>query len=702
MLAHRLRPQPGADTPSQAQGAEAAVDPWLEGEAEGALSSFSSDLGAGYSLHGAQVRLVLGGKPCGQLMRLSPTALWATLEGVAPPPLAQPLQVHLESGGTLIGPLRGEVFWRDEAHSPAVGIQLVGVTVEQGRQVLALLEQGVRSGQAEPAASPLPVQEEVTDPERIRSILTAACKLGSPARLRLADRAVRLLLDEVDVAGQRLWWRRDEPGSGWGEPPGDIEVTGYNSAYRLAVPGFVPCGARMMMSLPRKLLRVRYRTERRSPVPLSTRARFHHPLWSELGLLEREVLDVSFSGLGVRSREDDLVFPGLVLQSLEVTTDEGERIRLCAEVRHVAGSGTERTYGLHVSPYNLEDEGPWFRFVSQLLSPTTRTSEGVAEPLWGLLSRSGYGRTQAGEAMRRHFLSLCTLSSRAPQVACQAVWPSERGLEGTLAVLKAYHHTWLSHQLALQPQPASARPSPQEVLRDLYLRTYEHAQGDTDCRWMLSYTACNPWMDRAHVAFALQHSQSGEALARPVQVLAATCEEQGDLSGEVFDVGPATGAEQALLVRQLARTRPTCYREALDLVAGRLDMESVANRWRTFGLERERRLLVARRGGRAVAMAVLELAQRGTNLLQILDCMRLFVLAPEGRLAASALLEAARRWYASRERSSFLYLHEEESWQPPVGLQPVARLNLWILSARLIPEFLEHVSELTAGYQPSR
>jgi hypothetical protein len=144
--------------------------------------------------------------------------------------------------------------------------------------------------------------------------------------------------------------------------------------------------------------------------------------------------------------------------------------------------------------------------------------------------------------------------------------------------------------------------------------------------------------------------------------------------------------------------------DALDFSRERLELHEVAETWRTAGLERERHILVARRDGVALAALVLELGPPGTNLFRLLDAARLFPLAPEGREASVALLDEARRWYARRGRTTFVFLREDEddSYAAAARLhdEPGSKPFLWLLSARMLPEFLEHINESTVGRLP--
>jgi hypothetical protein len=149
-------------------------------------------------------------------------------------------------------------------------------------------------------------------------------------------------------------------------------------------------------------------------------------------------------------------------------------------------------------------------------------------------------------------------------------------------------------------------------------------------------------------------------------------------------------------------TRPLPYREALDLVPERLDMADVKREWARAQLSRERELLVLRRGGRPLAMAVLETAQPGLNLFHVLDGVRLFSLVGDDSTAElqeayCALLSAAASWYRARGRSVFIHYLESNNplYAERCALADLDEGKLWIIASTLLPEYIEHLCEAT-------
>ena len=140
------------------------------------------------------------------------------------------------------------------------------------------------------------------------------------------------------------------------------------------------------------------------------------------------------------------------------------------------------------------------------------------------------------------------------------------------------------------------------------------------------------------------------------------------------------------------------YWDSLDLTEDAFDLWNVRQLWADAGFERERGLLVARIAGRPIAAALVESGETGTNLFRLLDGVRIFPFEPGGDAAAFIdLIEASRSWYRARKKEAFVFFREDPKLEVSgADLRDLGEGHFWVLSAMLLPEFLEHIYELTA------
>lgn len=186
------------------------------------------------------------------------------------------------------------------------------------------------------------------------------------------------------------------------------------------------------------------------------------------------------------------------------------------------------------------------------------------------------------------------------------------------------------------------------------------------------------WMARAHGGFARQQADE-DAVDFPVAFVpfesqAVAAVEVEDVDVEVLGWDDAARREVRAVVAPL---RSALYAEVLELDEGleagptpfvascRADDDWRCRRaFRASGPRRARRLLRARRGGRVVAVAVLDAVDWPVNLSGLLDAVRIF---PVGDAAAAdepwngvrwAILAEAGRWFQGAQVARFAFINE--------------------------------------------
>ena len=552
-------------------------------------------------------------------------------------------------------------------------------------------------------------EEEITDPARLQGLIPALVVLNGSATLRTAGGAANLEFSGFEADCQLLW---KFIGTGPWNLVGlaTLEVVGHNSVYSFEIPSYTVTSAGLLTAMPSKVMRQRRRGLRRASPSCETLIRFPNPGEPGDYLRERPIRDLAFGGLSfLADIPQDMLYPNQHLPLMTISTEEDE-LQLHGVVRSMTRQPDGRYIcGLTVKPWSREDETQWVRFVAQHLSPTTQTSERMLEALWDLFEVSGYFQL-AGKhpedftELREAFFRLGQKAPTIPQLICQVVWPSEMGVEGSVSFTKAYSKAWMGHQLAKRTgKPPKTATDPGQILRDVYTRAFEHPQSDPAFEWVVCYVEPKvKWIDRSHLAFAARHHSTEDVYAKRIHLMTARCDEYIE-ERTTLEIGFATYEEREFLAEDLATRYPRPYLQALDFTPEALAMEAITNQWRYVNLERGRAIIAARSEGQVVAFGIFEAGHLGTNLFRLLDCVRIISITPtEG--AHEALLNQARLWYKARQRSEFIYLREDSdtSYISAAKLHEDSEPCLWIIAARHVPEFLEHIQETTMPRIPEK
>lgn len=658
------------------------------------------------------VASVEGEQPSGgRLVQLSPEHLTVSLSKPTALRPGQTANVLLGLGAQRTS-LRAEVM---NVHVPGpeapleLSLRFVAPPLDQGRHIVSMLEGWRDLGQLEtPRSSPI-WTERITRVDRIGRIFEAltARRCRGMARSPLGDvELTAALYDKYD--GRVSWEARGVLPSG----PFALEVFGFSSVLHFLVEHATYEDGLWSVPLPREVVRYRHRKLRRAAAWGGCSARFGHPLWPQVRV-ERELTDLSYEGLCFATQPgEDLLYPGLVLPELEVGLPGREPVRVRAEVRNITGMAVGRRCGMRVTPLGEREAARWRLLVEEQSHPNTRVSGEWNQGTWELFERSGYFRLSGKSP--EHFARLRAEYRDAherleghPRLGYRVVrpmpGPGNDTVEASLSWLKPYSGSWLAHQLA-RHMPGGEKPrsnTARDALRDIYLRGFEPAQNDPAVKWFLAYCEANVrWVRFTAFDFAEWYQHTGQACMVPFRFMEADARREWPMP-EGFTLGAPTEAERAALFERLKATRPEAYREALDLVPERFDLAELKRQWSEAKLTRERDVLVARKDGKALAVGVLETAHPGLNLFHVLDGLRIIPLVDEGTAegqeAMLALLAGAAEWYRSRGLDVFVHYVETEhtAYTHQAQLEDLGEGRIWILSAQLLPDFIEHLCEAT-------
>ncbi|HEX8823417.1 MAG TPA: PilZ domain-containing protein [Archangium sp.] len=587
-----------------------------------------------------------------------------------------------------------------------LNLRIVAPPLDTGRRIVSMLEVLKDQGRLElPPGQPI-WSERITRADRIGRIFEALTARRCRGRARTRTGNVDLVAALYDKYDARVAWEV------LGPPPAapfSLEVFGFSSVLHFEVEHAAEEDGLWTVPLPREVVRYRHRRLRRAAAWGGCTVSFRHPVWPQVRV-ERELADVSYEGLSFCTEPgEDLLYPGLGVEA-EVRLPGMEPVRVRAEVRNITGTTAGRRCGMSVVPVGGEEEtARWRRLVEEQSHPNTRVAGEWSRGTWALYERSGYfrlsGKTPAAfTKLEEEYHEAHERLEGHPRLGYRVVRPMPAGetVEASLSWLKPYSGSWLAHQLARhQPENEKSRGTARDALRDVYLRGFEPAQMDPEVKWFLAYCEANVrWVRFTAMDFAEWYQHTGQTCLVPFRLMEADARREWSLP-EGFSLGAPTREEKALFFERLERTRPEAYREALDLVPERFELAGLKRQWSQAGLKRERDVLVARKDGRALAVGVLETAHAGLNLFHVLDGLRIIPLedesSPEGQEAMLALLTGAAEWYRARGRDVFVHYVETEhlGYTEKAKLADLGEGRIWILSAQLLPDFIEHLCEAT-------
>ncbi len=585
----------------------------------------------------------------------------------------------------LFDPVPGTLFVVDDATAVLV---LSAPRRSTARQLFELVAGGDTAPQ-----SIMPA-ESIRDPQRTLSITRALIVNGTRGRIRAQGRD--FVVRPLRIEGAHIVWDILEHG-GVPTSPLVVECSGYGASYSLSVLLAGTWSNPLVTTLARVVHRTRLRRMPRTAAPDELVVRFVHPTFG--GLIERRLGDLSEDGLGFHGvGHEDLLCPGLEIPDVEVVRAGSVVANLRATVRSVTHGG-ERV-GLALSPAD-DVARAWGRLVRELLHERTRSTGYTAQALWELYESSGYlnlsGRSPSDFAdLRASFGDATERLLRAPEVGYHVVWPSERGLDASVANVLVYSRAHLGFQMAKRPGKALGTAVGKEILRDIHWHTLEEALASSQSDWWIGYVQpTTRFSNLLYCEFQARFRDPERecvVLIHPAKVDVAAPFESSE---EGSSIGPATPEELAATCAAIQRTRPRPYWESQDFTRERFGLTTLKAKWNRVGLERERVLLVARGpDGVAEAALIADLAHPGLHLYGLMDIARVVPLVPSGERHTSRLIDAAKGVYASFGRKSFVYFHEGESELPQrTDLASMGTASLCVISMELIPDLLDHLFE---------
>ncbi len=565
-----------------------------------------------------------------------------------------------------------------------------------------------------PASSLVSIEPNQTgavekNPDRVAETLGALVRHAATAELRQGDSIFQIVpLAYSPELGIIQWELRDAIVS---QAECHITMQGYNALFQFKINQCFQHGSKLTVVAPGAIVKVRQRWQRRETV-LDLKIR----VTSLSGVRsEHAIRDISYGGLSFfdKNREVCGELKGESI-TVEILLPTKECFPLRVQVlRH---SGTTLDHSVISDVCHLQvvrgrrsakPDCRWTTLINDRLHPGTKTGSRYCDEVWKLYSDCGYfelsGKTDSDfDTLKAAYTSAVTVLDNAPELGCQVVWPTGDGGEvnAAISMLKVYRNTWLGFQMARTRTKVDNDISGRRILREIHLRAYEHAQLDPDLQWVLGYTQVKKvWSRLVHYELPLRYVEQGDASILRFRALQFEVDDVPETRKPETVLDRPTAMELFDLAETIAETRPPSYCEALDLVPERMAMARIRQLYGRQGLSRDRAVFVVRHLGIPMAAAVVEMGADGLHLFGLLDLVRLYPLSKEGEGFYTDLLGHCADWFQARDKEGFcLYLEDgQELPQATVdAATDMGEADMIILSAKRLPELLEHLHEVTS------
>jgi len=204
----------------------------------------------------------------------------------------------------------------------------------------------------------------------------------------------------------------------------------------------------------------------------SSSINFEHPLFGKN--VQRDVHDISVSGVSVHEREDDgVLIPGMIIHNLKINYSGALTIPCTAQVvyRRKEKGGVFRC-GLAILDMDNSTYGKLSNILGNVLDPCLHVSDEIdTEALWRFFFETGFfypTKYSLIESHRNTFKETYrNLYQGRPEISTHVTYQKNGDIYGHAAMIRAYERTWMVHHLAARPMPGTTSHTGLNVLKQL-------------------------------------------------------------------------------------------------------------------------------------------------------------------------------------------------------------------------------------------
>lgn len=409
----------------------------------------------------------------------------------------------------------------------------------------------------------------------------------------------------------------------------------------------------------------------------------------------RKLFDLSTNGLSFDVDASDVLPIGLRLPAIVIIV-AGHMLTLSGQVRSLTRSSSGVRCGVELDPLDERTHRLLSDAIVRDRHPTLQDGGALSfDELLGFFRDTGFLPAEKeallspvlGEVRRTYE----SLYARSSPVSRSGMIRENGNVVGYVAGLRAYRSTWMYHHLA------AVRGKQAGTLLSEVASEYMEQEASLEHFRIWFFARANV-PGRLFGAFARKIADPRLSDLRRYGHFLLDVDRRFEADG--IDVHEADDSDLVTVERYfIAREVPLLVR-AEELTRGGLRLDDVSRRFSAEGVIRHRRVLMARRGGRAVGFALLELSSCGLNLYDALSSFRIFVL-PEGeserQQVRGALLDGALPLYAQtgRRQARALINPSEANDYRALGINVDNAESLcWTCHRTQLKAFTEHLRQI--------
>jgi hypothetical protein len=542
----------------------------------------------------------------------------------------------------------------------------------------------------------------VTDPTRIAALLQEGLE-GRDLVVRAMDRiaSVPARFARLDSAQRELILTSDllEPLEIGDVIRASFEYRGGSYSFHASLLDSSHAGSTVeyRLKLPRAISFV---TQRRSvrlkPSPHSV-VHLNFRLPFDGRTLQKEVVNITSSGLAFVANESTELLPvGTMLSDATVVFASGGSQQVSCIVRSLSrrGSSGDSLCGVEFCDLTATERIRLVDAVANSDMPELREADPSSfEEIWKFFLDTGFLYPEKLSSIDLATVERTTrrLLGAAPDMYRATLFGPPDRIDAHVCGLKVYSGTWILQHLA-------ARPGGKQLMtrgRALSLAIIRHMEQLPDNEWIkIWYRPANRWPSRVYGSFARRIADPALSMLKVHNYMVGRIQRETDVPPAIA-VEAADEQDLAELEAYIVARGELLLLRSDDYSRSQILLPEISALYGEIGLQRTREVLVARRNGRSVGFAVLEISSLGLNLSDLTNTFRL-VCDPQETEVQQALIWHARERYRVLGYTRCVGLADDEHLAgfQTMGFEAVKRYACWTWHRSLHEAFCEHLREL--------